>query len=126
MYCSSRCVIESKAFAQSLSEERCDVLDFGKVERILRAFGDVGFDKGEVGFGEIGDLEISKLKIEEKVETGIGDLGISRLKIEEKSETHIGDLGAVGPSNSIEGYVPQKERISKPLGSKKNKEGMWA
>ncbi|CAB4285084.1 unnamed protein product [Prunus armeniaca] len=123
MYCSSRCVIESKAFAQSLSEERCDVLDFGKVERILRAFGDVGFDKGEVGFGEIGDLGISKLKIEEKVETGIGDLGISRLKIEEKSETHIGDLGAVGPSNAIEGYVPQKERISKPLGSKKNKEG---
>ncbi|XP_008246291.1 PREDICTED: putative RNA polymerase II subunit B1 CTD phosphatase RPAP2 homolog [Prunus mume] len=123
MYCSSRCVIESKAFAQSLSEERCDVLDFGKVERILRAFGDVGFDKGEVGFGEIGDLGISKLKIEEKVKTGIGDLGISRLKIEEKSETHIGDLGAVGPSNAIEGYVPQKERTSKPLGSKRNKEG---
>lgn len=93
-------MIDSKAFAQSLSEERCDVLDFAKVERVLRQFGDV---KGE----------------------DIGDLGISRLKIEEKSETYRGNLEDwVGPSNAIEGYVPKKDRISKPLGSKKSKQGM--
>ncbi|XP_068341042.1 putative RNA polymerase II subunit B1 CTD phosphatase RPAP2 homolog [Pyrus communis] len=123
MYCSSSCLIESKAFAQSLSEERCDVLDYGKVEKVLRAFGDVGLDKGEVGLGETGDLGISKLKIEEKSEAEIGDLGISKLKIEEKSEVQLGDVGVVGPSNAIEGYVPHNQRISKPLGSKKNKKG---
>ncbi|CAN6724472.1 unnamed protein product [Malus baccata var. baccata] len=123
MYCSSSCLIESKAFAQSLSEERCDVLDYGKVERVLRAFGDADFDKREVGLGDIGDLGISKLKIEEKSEGDSGDLGISKLKIEEKSEVQLGDVGVVGPSNAIEGYVPHNQRISKPLGSKKNKKG---
>ncbi|KAM1549215.1 hypothetical protein ACFX1Z_010303 [Malus domestica] len=123
MYCSSSCLIGSKAFAQSLSEERCDVLDYGKVEKVLRAFGDVGLDKEEVGLGETRDLGISKLKIEEKNEAEIGDLGISKLKIEEKSEVQLGDVGVVGPSNAIEGYVPHNQRISKPLGSKKNKKG---
>ncbi|KAM1353617.1 hypothetical protein COP2_034105 [Malus domestica] len=123
MYCSSSCLIESKAFAQSLSEERCDVLDYGKVERVLRAFGDADFDKREVGLGDIGDLGISKLKIEEKSEADSGDLGISKLKIEEKSEVQLGDVGVVGPSNAIEGYVPHNQRISNPLGSKKNKKG---
>ncbi|KAB2621680.1 RNA polymerase II subunit B1 CTD phosphatase RPAP2-like protein [Pyrus ussuriensis x Pyrus communis] len=111
MYCSSSCLIESKAFAQSLSEERCDVLDYDKVERVLRAFGDVDFDKGEVGLGGI----------KEKSEADSGDLGISKLKIEEKSEVQLGDVGVVGPSNAIEGYFPHNQRICKPLGSKKNK-----
>ncbi|PRQ42476.1 putative protein-serine/threonine phosphatase [Rosa chinensis] len=102
LYCSSKCVIDSKAFALSLSEERCDILDFGKVERVLGQFG----EKDEQGKKEIGDL------------------GISKLKIEEKSETYSGKLEDwVGPSNAIEGYVPKKDRASKPLGSKKIKQG---
>ncbi|XP_004302308.1 PREDICTED: putative RNA polymerase II subunit B1 CTD phosphatase RPAP2 homolog [Fragaria vesca subsp. vesca] len=97
LYCSSKCVIDSKAFAQGLSEERCDVLDLGKVERVLREFG------------------------EEKKE--IGDLGLSSLKIEEKSGTYSGKVEEFGPSNAIEGYVPRRDRVSKASGAKKNKQG---
>lgn len=91
-------MIDSKAFAQGLSEERCDVLDLGKVERVLREFG------------------------EEKKE--IGDLGLSSLKIEEKSGTYSEKVEDFGPSNAIEGYVPRRDRVSKASGAKKNKQGM--
>ncbi|KAL6139119.1 hypothetical protein ACLB2K_064396 [Fragaria x ananassa] len=95
LYCSSKCVIDSKAFAQGLSEERCDVLDLGKVERVLREFG------------------------EEKKE--IGDLGLSGLKIEEKSGTFSGKVEEFGPSNAIEGYVPRTDRVTEA--AKKSKQG---
>ncbi|XP_050382942.1 putative RNA polymerase II subunit B1 CTD phosphatase RPAP2 homolog [Argentina anserina] len=101
LYCSSKCLIDSKAFGQSLSEERCEVLDMGKVERVLRQFG----EKDE----------------EEKKE--IGDLGMSELKIEEKSVSYSGGFEEFGPSNAIEGYVPKKDRVSKASGSKKSKQG---
>ncbi|KAL6132833.1 hypothetical protein ACLB2K_065072 [Fragaria x ananassa] len=93
----SRSRSTSKAFAQGLSEERCDVLDLGKVERVLREFG------------------------QEKKE--IGDLGLSSLKIEEKSGTFSGKVEEFGPSDAIEGYVPRRDRVTKASGAKKSKQG---
>lgn len=108
MYCSSDCLINSRAFAGILKEERCSVLDSGKIHAVLSLFKVSGLE-GEVGLGMDGDL------------------GLSGLKIEEKTETHLGEVPLeqwVGPSNAIEGYVPQRERKSKQVPSKSPKQGI--
>ena len=106
MYCSSDCVISSGTFGRSLNEERCSVLDSSKIDAVLGLFVDNSSSVGEVGFGKDGDLGFSELKIEEKTQTPVVELNLDEW---------------VGPSNSIEGYVPRRERNSKPLDSKSSK-----
>ncbi|KAK2977189.1 hypothetical protein RJ640_008814 [Escallonia rubra] len=100
MYCSTSCVVNSRAFAGSLSEERRLDVRPARVNEIVRAFE--GLSLGDTG--------------EE------AELGLSELKIVEKEEVEAGKVEP-GPSNAIEGYVPQRDRGSKPGRSKNRREG---
>lgn len=106
-YCSTECVVDSRAFAGSLQEERCSVLNSAKLNEVLRLFDGLSLNsKGDMGRD--------------------GDLGLSKLKIQEKSGPVNGGVSMeewVGPSNAIEGYVPQRDRRSKSSDSKNCKEG---
>lgn len=104
LYCDSSCLINSKAFAGSLKEERCSVLNPAKVDEILRLFKNVGLENEEEGKGKNGELGLSKLTIKENAETKRGEVSMEEW---------------VGPSNAIEGYVPQRDRQSKSSTSKK-------
>jgi len=108
MYCSSSCVVNSQAFAKSLQDERCLVLNSDKLNEVLRLFGNLSLDCGD-DMGKNGDLGLSGLKIQEKTETKDGEVSLEQW---------------IGPSNAIEGYVPQIDRSSKPSPSKNIKEGM--
>lgn len=110
MYCSSDCVINSRTFAASLKDERCAVLDSARIDAVLRMFEDYSGLERELGFGKDGDLGFSKLKIEEKTENRVGDVSLEQW---------------AGPSNAIEGYVPQRERMPKELVSKSPKRGIF-
>ncbi|XVE59003.1 hypothetical protein DITRI_Ditri05aG0009300 [Diplodiscus trichospermus] len=101
MFCSSDCLINSRAFAGSLKEERCSVMNHAKLNEILSLFGDLDLD--DEGLGKNGDL------------------GFSNLRIEENEEVKAGEVLSAGPSNAIEGYVPQRELISKSSPSKNTK-----
>lgn len=107
MYCSSGCVVNSRAFAGSLKEERCLVLKLEKINEILRLFGESSLESNNV-LGKQGDLGISKLKIQENVEKKAGEVSLEDW---------------IGPSNAIEGYVPQRDRNLKPKNVKNRKEG---
>ncbi|KAJ9162816.1 hypothetical protein P3X46_022560 [Hevea brasiliensis] len=110
MYCSSSCVVNSRAFAGSLQKERCSVLNPMKLNEILKMFDSLGLDSEDLG--ENGDLGLSKLKIQEKMETNVGEVPLEEW---------------IGPSNSIEGYVPQRDHDSIHSPSKNNrKEGSKA
>ncbi|XP_024021958.1 putative RNA polymerase II subunit B1 CTD phosphatase RPAP2 homolog isoform X2 [Morus notabilis] len=111
MYCSSDCVINSRTFAASLKDERCAVLDSARIDAVLRMFEDYSGLERELGFGKDRDLGFSKLKIEEKTENCVGDVSLEQW---------------AGPSNAIEGYVLQRERKPKELGSKSPKRGSKA
>ena len=104
MFCTSDCLVNSRTFAASLNDDRCAVLDSARIAAVLRILGDSSGLEPELGFGKDGDLGFSKLKIEEKPENRVGDLSLEQW---------------VGPSNAIEGYVPQRERKPKELGSKR-------
>ncbi|XP_022754392.1 putative RNA polymerase II subunit B1 CTD phosphatase RPAP2 homolog isoform X2 [Durio zibethinus] len=106
MFCFTDCLINSRAFAGSLQEERCSVLNHEKLNEILSLFGDLDLD--DEGLGKNGDL------------------GFSNLRIKEKGEIKAGEVLLVGPSNAIEGYVPQRELISKPSPSKISKNEVFA
>ncbi|EOY34547.1 F2P16.20-like protein isoform 3, partial [Theobroma cacao] len=101
MFCSTNCLINSRAFAGSLQEERCSVLNHAKLNDILSLFGDLDLDDNDLGKN--------------------GDLGFSNLRIKENEEVKAEDVSLAGPSNAIEGYVPQRELISKPTPPKNNK-----
>ncbi|GAU21904.1 hypothetical protein TSUD_34010 [Trifolium subterraneum] len=103
MFCSTGCVVNSKAFAGSLQEKRCSVLDPEKLNNVLRLFGNLNLEPME-NFGKEGELGFSGLKIQDKTETGTGDVSLEQW---------------VGPSNAIEGYVPKK-RDNSSKGSQKN------
>ncbi|XP_031404135.1 putative RNA polymerase II subunit B1 CTD phosphatase RPAP2 homolog isoform X2 [Punica granatum] len=106
MYCSSGCVVNSRTFAGTLQDERCSVLNPAKLDEVLRLF-----DGSSLG---------------RKEEEDDGDFGLSKLKIQEKEEVKSGEVTTeqwAGPSNAIEGYVPQKERKPAPRRSKAQKEG---
>lgn len=110
MYCSSGCVINSRAFAMSLQDERCLILNSEKLNEVLSLFGNLRLDSGD-------DLGKN------------GDLGFSGLKIQENSPTKVREVSLeqwIGPSNAIEGYVPQRDCNSKPLPSKDIREGSKA
>ncbi|KAK7392726.1 hypothetical protein VNO78_21172 [Psophocarpus tetragonolobus] len=103
MFCSSNCLVSSKAFAGSLQVERCSGLDPEKLNHVLSLFENLNLEPVE---------NVRKNR----------DLGFSDLKIQEKTETSSGEVSLeqwVGPSNAIEGYVPKpRDRDSK--GSRKN------
>ncbi|XWS74371.1 hypothetical protein CRYUN_Cryun02cG0209600 [Craigia yunnanensis] len=101
MFCSADCLINSRAFAGSLQEERCSVLNHAKLNEILSLFGDLDLD--DEGLGKNGDL------------------GFSNLRIKENEDIKAREVLLVGPSNAIEGCVPQRELISKPSPSKNSK-----
>lgn len=103
MYCSSSCVVKSKAFAGSLKTERCLGLEPEKLNNILSLFGNLNLEPVE-NSGKNGNIGFSDLKIQEKTETSTGEVSLEQW---------------VGPSNAIEGYVPKpRDRDSK--GSRKN------
>lgn len=105
MFCSTGCIVNSKTFAGGLQEERCLVLKPSKLNEILRLFDDQMLDPADEGLGQKGDLGLSNLKIQENVETKGGEVTLEEW---------------MGPSNAIEGYVPQRETLSKPSSSAKN------
>lgn len=107
MYCSSGCVINSRAFVISLQEERCSILDTAKFDQVMMLFEGLSLSSEE-GLGKNGDLGMSDLKIHEKMEAKSGDVSLEEW---------------IGPSNAIEGYVPQRDRSSKLLHSNNRKEG---
>ncbi|XP_022730565.1 putative RNA polymerase II subunit B1 CTD phosphatase RPAP2 homolog isoform X5 [Durio zibethinus] len=101
MFCSADCLINSRAFASILQEERCSVLNHAKLNEVSSLFVDLNFD--DEGLGKNGDL------------------GFSNLRIKENEEIKTEEVSLVGPSNAIEGYVPQRELISTPSPSKNSK-----
>ncbi|KAK7345200.1 hypothetical protein VNO77_15776 [Canavalia gladiata] len=103
MFCSSSCVVNSKAFVGSLQAERCSVLEPEKVNNVLRLFGNLNLAPVE-NLGKNGDLGLSDLKIQEKTETSTGEVSLEQW---------------LGPSNAIEGYVP-KQRDYDSKASQKN------
>ncbi|XP_030926052.1 putative RNA polymerase II subunit B1 CTD phosphatase RPAP2 homolog isoform X2 [Quercus lobata] len=107
MYCSSSCAVNSQAFAKSLQDERCSVVNSEKLNEVLRLFGNTSLDS-EGNLGKNGDLGLSGLKIQEKKEIKAGEVSLEQW---------------IGPSNSIEGYVPQRDHSSNPSPSKNRKEG---
>ncbi|GFP80381.1 putative RNA polymerase ii subunit b1 ctd phosphatase rpap2 homolog [Phtheirospermum japonicum] len=75
MYCSSGCLINSRAFAGSLKEERSSFLNPAKLNEILKMFDGLGLDS-DVDMGKNGDLGMSGLKIKEKMDTTAGDVSL--------------------------------------------------
>uniref|UniRef100_A0A1D1Z564 RNA polymerase II subunit B1 CTD phosphatase RPAP2 homolog n=1 Tax=Anthurium amnicola TaxID=1678845 RepID=A0A1D1Z564_9ARAE len=94
-FCSEPCVVRSRAFSGSLQPDRPLSAGPLKVAEALRQF--------------------EGLSSEERAGPGQedGDFGFSKLTIHEKSVAPAGEVSAeewIGPSNAIEGYVPQRDR----------------
>ncbi|XP_058082036.1 putative RNA polymerase II subunit B1 CTD phosphatase RPAP2 homolog [Magnolia sinica] len=109
MYCSPGCVINSRAFAGSLEDERLSELDSGKVMEVFRLFGELGLreEKEKGGLGKSGDLGFGNLIIQEKTDTVARDVAVEDW---------------IGPSNAIEGYVPQHDRSQSLSSCRKHSE----
>lgn len=107
MYCSTNCVVNSRAFAGSLPEERSSTFNPSKLNEVLRLFEGPSLDS-EVDLGRKGELGLSGLKIQEKWQVKSGEVSLEEW---------------IGPSNAIEGYVPQMEKTIKPPQSKILKKG---
>ncbi|XP_022980004.1 putative RNA polymerase II subunit B1 CTD phosphatase RPAP2 homolog isoform X1 [Cucurbita maxima] len=102
-YCSSTCLINSRAFSGRLQDERCSVMNPGKLKEILRLFENLSLDSKENTRNSC-DLG---LEIQEKIESSIGEVPIEEW---------------MGPSNAIEGYVPHRNHNIMTLPSKDGKE----
>ncbi|KAL5700709.1 protein-serine/threonine phosphatase [Ranunculus cassubicifolius] len=101
LYCCTSCVVNSRVYAESLQPERPLVSNSGKINEILKLFGDLG----SKDLGKNGDLGFGDLKIEEKLDVKMGQMSLDDW---------------IGPSNAIEGYVPVIDRsFKKPSSSKK-------
>ncbi|EYU19406.1 hypothetical protein ABFS82_02G087600 [Erythranthe guttata] len=96
MYCSTECLIRSRAFGASLEEERSSSLDPAKINSVLKMFDGLSLDS-VMGLDKSGDLGLSGLKIREKMVTGSGEMSLEEW---------------VGPSNAIDGYVPRRDQNS--------------
>lgn len=92
LYCSTNCLVNSKAFSGSLKEERSVVVNEKKIKDVLR-------------------VVIGKVEDDENVESKIVKLfGGLEVKENENAEKNIGGVsvgGGGGASDAIEGYVPQ-------------------
>ncbi|CAK9324503.1 unnamed protein product [Citrullus colocynthis] len=102
-YCSSTCLINSRAFSARLQDERCSVMNPEKLEETLRLFENLSLDSKE-NTGNNRDLG---LEIQEKIDSNIGEVPIDDW---------------MGPSNAIEGYVPHTDHKIMTLPSKDGKE----
>ncbi|KAJ0861994.1 putative protein-serine/threonine phosphatase [Helianthus annuus] len=108
MYCSTKCLVESRTYSESLQEERSLDFDSGKIDRVMRMF-------------------------ELKGEENSSDFGLSKLSIKEKDDRSGGVVSMeewVGPSNAVEGYVPKnrpgsKVKVGKPKRDGKEIESMF-
>lgn len=94
MYCSTNCLIHSRAFSASLLEERSSTLNHAKFNEVLGLFNGLSLESS-VDMGKKGDLGLSELKIHEKADTNAGEVSLEEW---------------IGPSNAIDGYVPKKNR----------------
>ncbi|KAL4556536.1 hypothetical protein LXL04_039192 [Taraxacum kok-saghyz] len=108
MYCSTKCVVDSGAYAESLEDERSLVLDTAKIDKVARLFEGLNV-KAEEGLGDSGDFGLRNLSIKEKEDGGVGG-GI--VSLEEW----------IGPSNAIEGFTPQHDRKQKNRPGRKLKD----
>ncbi|GAB2211653.1 hypothetical protein Droror1_Dr00024978 [Drosera rotundifolia] len=97
LYCSTGCAINSRAFAESLQNKRCFVLDSVNLNKIMRLFEGVSLNSG-VDLGKDGDLGLKNLQIQEKANVKGGEVTFADW---------------IGPSNAIEGYVSGKDRSAK-------------
>lgn len=100
LYCSTSCVVNSRAFAASLQEERSSSLNPGKLNEVLRLFEGLSLEESKGDMGKLSNLGSSKLRIQEKTDTKAGEVPLEEW---------------IGPSNAIDGYVPQKDSSSKNL-----------
>ncbi|KAL3620690.1 hypothetical protein CASFOL_035602 [Castilleja foliolosa] len=108
MFCSSSCLINSRACAASLQEERSSSLNPAKLYEILKKFDGLGLDSN-VDMGKHGDLGLSGLKIKEKMDTTAGDVSLEEW---------------IGPSNAIDGYVPRRaQNLESKQSNSNNKSG---
>ncbi|KAL8493694.1 hypothetical protein ACS0TY_024763 [Phlomoides rotata] len=94
MYCSSSCLINSRAFTASLQEERSSTLNTAKLNQALELFEGSKLDSS-VNMGKNGDLGLSGLTIQENTDKVDGEVSLEEW---------------VGPSNAIDGYVPRRDR----------------
>ncbi|KZV48157.1 hypothetical protein F511_27720 [Dorcoceras hygrometricum] len=99
MYCSKGCLINSRAFAGSLGEERCSTLSTARLNEVLKYFEGLYLDPG-MGMGKNGDLGLATLKILEKKDAESGEVSLEEW---------------IGPANAIEGYVPRRDQNLEPL-----------
>ncbi|KAI3802423.1 hypothetical protein L1987_30555 [Smallanthus sonchifolius] len=90
MYCSTKCVVDSRAYEESLQDERS--LDFD-TDKVVRLFEGLNLN----------------------AEEGLGDFGLGNLSIKEKKDESVvmSMEEWIGPSNAIEGYVPHHHHTSK-------------
>ncbi|PIN17613.1 protein phosphatase [Handroanthus impetiginosus] len=107
MYCSSTCLINSRAYAASLQEERSSTLNPAKLNEVLRLFDGLSMDS-VVNMGKNGDLGFSELKIQEKTDTQAGEVSL---------------VEWIGPSNAIDGYVPLRDQNLGVQNSNNSKKG---
>lgn len=108
MFCSSTCLINSRAFGASLQEERSSSLNSAKLNQVLKLFKGSELDSS-VNMGKNGDLGLSGLTIQEKTDDKVA----GEVSLEEW----------VGPSNAIDGYVPRIDRNSVTRQSNTYKKG---
>ncbi|CAI9101354.1 OLC1v1038657C1 [Oldenlandia corymbosa var. corymbosa] len=109
MYCSAECVINSRAFASSLLEERSSALNPAKLNQVLRLFEGLGLEDSKTDVGEKSKFGPSALKIQEKMDRRAGEVTLEEW---------------MGPSNAIEGYVPQKDPSFSQQQQDKYEEGL--
>ncbi|KAK4491336.1 hypothetical protein RD792_002072 [Penstemon davidsonii] len=108
MYCSSSCLINSRAFAESLEKERSSTLNPAKINEVMKLFEGLSLESG-LNMGKNGDLGMSELKIQEKIDKEAGEVPLEEW---------------IGPSNAIDGYVPRRDRNLKPQESSSHKNGL--
>ncbi|PIN25766.1 protein-serine/threonine phosphatase [Handroanthus impetiginosus] len=107
MYCSTSCLINSRAYAASLQEERSSTLNSAKLNEVLKLFDGLSLDS-VVNMGKNGDLGFSKLKIQEKTDAQAGEVSLEEW---------------IGPSNAIDGYVPRRDQSLGTQESNNSKKG---
>ncbi|XP_068645832.1 putative RNA polymerase II subunit B1 CTD phosphatase RPAP2 homolog [Aristolochia californica] len=105
-FCSTECVINSRAFSANLKSEQHSVYDFTNVEEVLRLFGNFRLSNKENIVGK-------------KEESGLPEITIVENKGAKDGEISLEEW--IGPANAIEGYVPLRERCISPSREKGTK-----
>lgn len=107
MYCSSDCLINSRAFAANLPDERSSTLNPAKLNQLLKLFDGLTLESA-VDMGKSGDLGLADLKIQEKTEREAGEVSLEEW---------------IGPTNAIDGYVPRRDKNLEAHQLNNNKKG---